>query len=209
MYNRTSAANRAVEKAWEQEIQHVLDGKGTRNWTPDQQREIILIGKAFDSNGAAFQGHHMKSVEAYPRYQGRCGNIQFLSHDEHVNGAHKGNTQNKTNGYYNPKNGQTMEFGRNLYEPCKVRKLTDLIDQKDISLKKLVKRANEAKAMSSSAENTKESDRDKAILKLKSVSQRQTTAESKMNPNPEKMREELRERQQQQANQASKAKSNG
>ena len=209
MYNRTSAAKRAVEKAWEQEKRYVLDGKGTRNWTPDQQREIILLGKTYDNNGAAFQGHHMKSVEDYPKYQGRCENVQFLSKEEHIKGAHRGMTQNKTNGYYNPKTGQTKDFGRRLYEPCKVRKLTDLVDQKDISLKKLVKRANEAKAMSSSAGNTKESDRDQAISKLKSVSQKQTTSESKMNPNPEKTREALREKQQQHANQLSKGNKNG
>lgn len=209
MSTRTADATRAVEKAWEQEKQYVVDGKGTRNWTTDQQREIILLGKAYDNDGAAFEGHHMKSVEAYPRYQGRCENIQFLSREEHIIGAHEGNPQNKTNGYYNPKTGQTKEFGKRLYEPCKVRNLSNPIDQKDFTVEKLVKRAKEAKAKSSSTGNTKESARDQAVSKLKSVSQKLTTAESKMNPNPEKTREALRDRQQYHAKQIAKGKNYG
>lgn len=35
MSKRTSEANKAVRKAWENEYQLVLEGKGTRDWTPE------------------------------------------------------------------------------------------------------------------------------------------------------------------------------
>ena len=64
--------NKAVRKAWEREQQLVQEGNGTRDWTPEQQKEILELGKAYyhsdDPNdindGKAFEGHHMKSAEA-------------------------------------------------------------------------------------------------------------------------------------------------
>ena len=47
MSKRTAEANRAVKEAWERERLLVLEGKGTRNWTEEQQRSIIDLGKAF------------------------------------------------------------------------------------------------------------------------------------------------------------------
>lgn len=41
-------------------------GKGTREWTPQQQQDILDKGKAYDEDGVAFQGQHMKSAEMYP-----------------------------------------------------------------------------------------------------------------------------------------------
>lgn len=119
MSRRTAEASKVIAAAWNTEKQLVLEGKGTRDWTPDQQQDIIDRGKAYDDNGKAFEGHHMKSVEKYPEYQGKPGNIQFLSRQEHQE-AHGGNFQNPTNGYFDPITKITKEFGENPFEPCEV-----------------------------------------------------------------------------------------
>ena len=64
MSNRTSEASKAVAEAWKHEQELVREGKGTRDWTPEQQMDILERGKAYDENGKAFQGHHMMNVEA-------------------------------------------------------------------------------------------------------------------------------------------------
>ena len=124
MSRRTSNADKAIRAAWEKERQLVFECKGTRNWTPEQQQDILVKGKAYDDDGKAFQGHHMMSVEAYPEYQGDAGNIQFLTRAEHIL-AHNGYTGNPTNGYYDPITGETTLFCDNKYEPCKVIELTE------------------------------------------------------------------------------------
>ena len=75
MSKRTAEANRAVKEAWERERLLVLEGKGTRNWTEEQQRSIIDLGKAYGDDGKAFEGHHMKSAEKYPKFQGDANSI--------------------------------------------------------------------------------------------------------------------------------------
>ena len=117
MSRRTSEASKAIRLAWQKEQELVLEGKGTRDWTPEQQQDILDKdkGKAYDENGKAFEGHHMKSAEKYPEYQGEPDNIQFLTRPEHL-AAHDGFFQNFTNGYYNPITGETKDFGLNMYE---------------------------------------------------------------------------------------------
>lgn len=124
MSRRTSEASSAVREAWEKERQLVLNGNGTRDWTQEQQRSIIDKGKAYDENGKAFEGHHMKSAEAHPEYQGEADNIQFLSRSEHQE-AHGGSFQNPTNGYYDPRRQETKAFEEEGYEPCPVIELSD------------------------------------------------------------------------------------
>ncbi len=107
MSNRTAEANRAIAEAWQREQELVKTGRGTRDWTPAQQQSILEFGKAYDENGKAFEGHHMKSVVRFPNDQGNAGNIQFLSRSEHIS-AHNGSFLNSTNGYFNPKTGKQM-----------------------------------------------------------------------------------------------------
>ncbi len=134
MSRRTSEASKAIRAAWLKEQELVSEGKGTRDWTPEQQKEILELGKAYyhsenpvDVNdGKAFEGHHMKSAEAYPEYQGDPENIQFLSRAEHQ-AAHGGDYRNPTNGYFDPVTKITRDFGDNKYEPCEIIKLTDPI----------------------------------------------------------------------------------
>ncbi len=132
MSRRTSEASKAIRKAWEKEKELVAEGKGTRDWTTEQQNEILEFGKAYyhsdDPNdkhdGDAFIGHHMKSAEAYPEYQGDPENIQFLSYSEHQE-AHKGNWQIPSNWYYDPVTKGYTEFGEEKFLPCKVISLTE------------------------------------------------------------------------------------
>lgn len=126
MSRRTSEANKAIAEVWANEQQLVKEGKGTRDWTREQQQDILERGKAYDENGKAFEGHHMKSVEKFPEYQGNAQNIQFLSRPEHAE-AHSGNFQNPTNGFYDYNAKQTMGFGEDEFKPCEVINLSDPI----------------------------------------------------------------------------------
>ena len=124
MSNRTAEASRAVAQAWKMEQILVLSGRGTRDWTPEQQCDILEKGRAYDENGKAIEGHHMMSAEKYPEFQGDPNNIQFLSRKEHQD-AHKGYFGNPTCGCYDPKTGVTIEFEDNIIIPCPIIRLSD------------------------------------------------------------------------------------
>lgn len=124
MSRRTAEATKAVREAWERERLLVLKGEGTRDWTLEQQQSIIDKGKAYDDDGKAFEGHHMKSVETYPEYQGDPDNIQFLSREEHLD-AHHGSFHQPTNGYYNPETKETECFDDREPNPCPIIKLSN------------------------------------------------------------------------------------
>ena len=110
-------ANRAIAEAWKKERELVEKGMGTRDWTREEQEDILATGKAHDANGKAFEGHHMQSVSFKPDNQGEAGNIQFLTRDEHL-AAHRGSYQNKTNGYYNYRTGEMEPFKGDNFVPC-------------------------------------------------------------------------------------------
>lgn len=118
--------NKAVREAWNKELELVQEGKGTREWTPEQQKDILEKGRAYDENGKAFEGQHMKSAEMYPEYQGEPGNIQFLTREEHL-AAHDGNWQNSTNWYYNPVTKEKFDFGDGPFIPCEIIQLPEPI----------------------------------------------------------------------------------
>lgn len=126
MSRRTAESNRAILAAWNKEQELVQEGKGTREWTPQQQQDILEKGKAYDENGKAFEGQHMKSAEMYPEYQGEPGNIQFLTRTEHLE-AHDGNWQNSTNWYYNPVTKEKFDFGDGPFIPCEIIQLPEPI----------------------------------------------------------------------------------
>lgn len=126
MSSRTAEASKAIRQAWVREQQLVQEGKGTRDWTPEQQQDICNSGKAHDKDGRAFEGHHMQNAVSRPEYQGDPENIQFLTHDEHF-AAHSFNWQNPTNGYYDYISGKTLDFGNQKYVPCNVLELTEPI----------------------------------------------------------------------------------
>lgn len=130
--------NKAIRLAWEREQQLVQEGKGTRDWTEEQQKDILDQdkGKAYDDNGRAFEGQHMKSAAEYPEYQGDPENIQFLTREEHLE-AHKGSWQNPTNWYYNPETKEFIDFGKNKYVPCKAISLTNPVIRANEALQAL------------------------------------------------------------------------
>lgn len=149
MSNRTAQANKAVNQAWLNEQKLVNEGKGTRDWNPKHQNDILERGRAYDDDGKAFQGHHMKSVEANPELQGDPGNIQFLSREEHK-AAHFGDFHIPTNGYYDPNTGETMDFGDGSYIPCKVIELSDpVVAPKAVEQKETVEKEQSAKSENS------------------------------------------------------------
>ena len=117
MSRRTAESSKAIRIAWQQEQERVKEGKGTRDWTPEQQQDIIIKGKAYDINGKAYEGQHMKSAEKYPEYQGDPNNIQFLDRNEHFD-AHLGDWKTPTNWYYDPVTKQFTDFGEEQYIPC-------------------------------------------------------------------------------------------
>ncbi|MBR5975722.1 MAG: hypothetical protein IK020_11140 [Clostridiales bacterium] len=120
MSRRTAEASKAIRLAWEREQNLVLQGKGTRDWTIQQQKDILdpEKGRAYDENGRALEGQHMKSAEEFPEYQGNPDNIQFLTREEHLE-AHKGCWKNPTNWYYDPVSREYIEFAENELIPCK------------------------------------------------------------------------------------------
>lgn len=126
MSRRTAEAEKAIRLAWERERDLVKEGKGTRDWSKEQQQDILNPdkGKAYDSEGRALQGQHMKSVGEYPEYQGDPSNIQFLTREEHLD-AHMGSWQNPTNWYYDPVTKEIVDFGLNPPTPCKVVELKE------------------------------------------------------------------------------------
>lgn len=127
MSRRTAASNKAILSAWNKEQQLVKEGKGTRNWSPEQQKDILEKGKAYDESGVAFQGQHMKSADKYPEYQGDPDNIQFLTREEHLV-AHDGNWRNPTNWYYDPVSKLKTNFGEGMYIPCSIVQLSKTLN---------------------------------------------------------------------------------
>lgn len=142
MSRRTAESNKAILGAWNKEQELVLAGKGTREWTPQQQEDILNKGKAYDDDGVAFQGQHMKSAEKYPEYQGELGNIQFLTRSEHLE-AHNGNWKNPTNWYFNPATKEKIDFGEGKFIPCKTIQLSESIITFDKNFKNVVSEENE------------------------------------------------------------------
>lgn len=124
-----NARARAVRQAWTQEKECVKNGQGTRDWTTEQQEDILKNGKVH-----GYEGHHMRSVSNGKTYDeqmkiaGDKNNIQFLEktkdNNEHLK-AHNGNTKNRTNGYYDVKNGKTKDFGNGDPKAPKPEKLSN------------------------------------------------------------------------------------
>lgn len=125
---------KAVREAWKNEKNLVQQGKGTRNWSESQQKELCTRGAV-----KGYDGHHMKSVSKYPRYAGNPKNIQFLTEKEHYN-AHGGNFKKPTNGYYDPKTGTMHNFKGNelksvpIYNLNKLQKTNSNFSKQDNNL---------------------------------------------------------------------------
>ncbi len=66
---------------WENERKLVEQGKGTRNWTPEQQKLILERKTPLDINNKndPFEAHHMLSKEDNPKFASDPENFQALS----------------------------------------------------------------------------------------------------------------------------------
>ena len=106
MGDTNSDRKEAVRQAWKNEKQLCLKSSGTRDWTQFEQHQLITTNKV-----RGYDGQHMKSVSRFPEHAKNPQNIQFLNREEHIKGAHKGNTKNPTNGYYDPKTKTMHDFG--------------------------------------------------------------------------------------------------
>lgn len=93
----------AVDDYFVTERELIRQGKGTYNWTCEEQ-EMILNGKTpYTIDGIPYEGQHMYSVEDYPEFAGDKHNIQALTRSDHrrKGGAHDGDTvKNQTHGYF-------------------------------------------------------------------------------------------------------------
>lgn len=116
---------KAVREAWSREKSLCSQGRGTFDWTPVQQAELMRSGRV-----AGYEGQHMKAVSNYPEYAADPSNIQFLSHEDHLAAHNSGQEQSgyrsPTNGYYDPTTQTMHSFGDgpphvvsfDLSEPC-------------------------------------------------------------------------------------------
>ena len=169
--------NKAIRLAWEREQKLVAEGKGTRDWSQEQQKDILdpNIGKAKDDNGRSFEGQHMKSAAEFPEYQGDPDNIQFLTRDEHL-AAHKGSWQNPTNWYYNPETKEFVDFGENKPIPCAAINLSEPVCSPAIDSQNKGDDLKEpSKAEAESAESVKPSRREDVGHHSETKSQSKTT----------------------------------
>jgi len=68
-------------------------GRGTRNWTPKEKKELLETGKV-----KGYQGHHINSVKSHPELAGNANNIKFVKGTaEHLK-EHGGSFRNPTSG---------------------------------------------------------------------------------------------------------------
>ena len=120
-----NARSRGVRQAWERERAYVAKGMGTRNWTQDEQKELLETGRV-----SGYEAHHMSSVSKDPQNADNPDNIQFLTHDEHL-AAHDGNYQNAAKGYYDPDTGKTHSFDKEGIKAVEPGALTNPLSEED------------------------------------------------------------------------------
>lgn len=104
----------AVRGAWRTEQTLARQNRGTRRWSAGQREELLATGRV-----KGYEGHHMKSVKAYPQYAGNPKNIQLLTESEHLR-AHNGNYKNQSNGYYNVRTRKMENFKQKELRPAPI-----------------------------------------------------------------------------------------
>lgn len=68
----------ARELAWKREIKLVRQGRGTRDWSMEEQIELLTTGRI-----RKYVAHHIRSVKEYSEFANHVDNIQFLTRKEH------------------------------------------------------------------------------------------------------------------------------
>lgn len=120
-----NSRKQGVDRYWAREKKLVQMGMGTRDWTPEQQRELLEHGSI-----SGIEGHHMLNAAAHPEHADNPDNIQPLTEKEHLD-AHGGDYKNATNGRYDPATGTTKEFTDGVIEAPDVIMLSDPVIAKD------------------------------------------------------------------------------
>ena len=178
-----NARAKAVRQAWKNEQKLVAKGMGTRQWTPEQQEELLTKGKV-----SGFEGHHMRSVSCGEHYDSKMAiaedpeNIQFLSkteaYNEHIR-AHSGDTRNPSNGYYNVETDKIKPFSKNEKprQPKPPQKLSCSVSGLD-ELKKKRREQFEAKE----AKLTKKVTTFRTAPQSKTEQNKEATKEAKQQP---------------------------
>ncbi|QPA30753.1 pre-toxin TG domain-containing protein [Thermaerobacillus caldiproteolyticus] len=82
--------DRGVDNFWEQEKVRVMNGNPTRNWTPEQIKDI-LNGNIPKHNGKPIIGHHAYSASKYPQIADKGEIIYPVTFREHLYRWHGGN----------------------------------------------------------------------------------------------------------------------
>jgi uncharacterized protein YukE len=89
--------DRGVDNFWEQEKVRVMNGNSTRNWTPEQIKDI-LNGNIPKHNGKPIIGHHTYSASKYPQVADKGEIIYPVTFREHLYRWHGGNYQDSLPG---------------------------------------------------------------------------------------------------------------
>lgn len=84
---REAVRRAAIRQAWAMERRLYREtGRGTRDWTPSEGRELLRHGRV-----RGYEGHHRRSVADYPSDADNPDNIEFLTADAHRD-IHAGRT---------------------------------------------------------------------------------------------------------------------
>ena len=121
-----SARGRAVNEAWEREADRVREGRGTWDWTVEQQAEMLSRSHTSNPGVSGFEGSHMLSVKDYPEHAGNPDNIQLIPSIAHYDGVHGRNPRaNTPNGIYNSDTGEITPITDGRIPELPVFDLTD------------------------------------------------------------------------------------
>ena len=127
--NSDSIRSQAVKAAWEKEADRVRSGKGTWDWTVEQQAEMLSRSHTSNPGVSGFEGSHMLSAKDYPEHAGNPDNIQLIPTIAHYDGVHGRNPRaNTPNGIYNPQTGEVIPIEDGQIPELPVFELTDRYD---------------------------------------------------------------------------------
>lgn len=137
--------SKGVSKAWARERELVSKGRGTRNWSVAEQKELLRTGRV-----KGYQGHHMKSVSKHPDYAANPKNIQFLDarkgNNEHLK-AHRGDYRNESDSRYSVRTGSIRPMGEGKPRAMNSYELKDkAIEKRGYTKYSAVKEAGRSKA---------------------------------------------------------------
>ena len=123
------ARSRAVKEAWEKEADRVREGRGTWDWTVEQQAELLSRSHTNNPGVSGFEGSHMLSAKDYPEHAGNPDNIQLIPTIAHYDGVHERNPREHTpNGIYNAETGEVMPIEDGKIPALREIELTDRYD---------------------------------------------------------------------------------